>query len=435
MTKKFLSYALPSALAMFISSLYTVIDGIFVGQGVGDLALAAVNVVIPLTIMLFGMATMFAVGGGALISKNFGSKDVETANLMFHQVFKFLLIISFIISITCVIFAGPIVKGLGATPDLYDLAKTYLRFYSLFCIPNIIGIALNSFIRNDGNPKLAMIATLSGAITNIVLDYLFIFPLQLGLFGAAMATGLGQVVTVSIILIHFIHRQGRLRFGNVKLNFNIIKEFSSIGFPSFFAEAAFSIIIYLTNIALVKTVGEIGITTYSIINYLTTPIYLLLLGLAFGAQPLISYHFGAKEQEPMMKYYRLTNKTNYLINFLFIAICFFFGRPIISIFTQDPTIIDMAYVGLNIVNAAFIIIGLNLNTTIYYQAIETPKYSNFLCACRSVIFLPIVLFILTNLFGLHGIWAALIVSELLTLLAFLIFTNIHHITKQAIQLS
>lgn len=435
MTKKFLSYALPSALAMFISSLYTVVDGIFVGQGVGDLALAAVNVVIPLTIMLFGMATMFAVGGGALISKNFGSKDVETANLMFHQVFKFLLIISFIISITCVIFAGPIVKGLGATPDLYDLAKTYLRFYSLFCIPNIIGIALNSFIRNDGNPKLAMIATLSGAITNIVLDYLFIFPLQLGLFGAAMATGLGQVVTVSIILIHFIRRQGRLRFGNVKLNFNIIKEFSSIGFPSFFAEAAFSIIIYLTNIALVKTVGEIGITTYSIINYLTTPIYLLLLGLAFGAQPLISYHFGAKEQEPMMKYYRLTNKTNYLINFLFIAICFFFGRPIISIFTQDPTIIDMAYVGLNIVNAAFIIIGLNLNTTIYYQAIETPKYSNFLCACRSVIFLPIVLFILTNLFGLHGIWAALMVSELLTLLAFLIFTNIHHITKQAIQLS
>ena len=435
MTKKFLSYAIPSALAMFISSLYTVIDGIFVGQGVGDLALAAVNVVIPLTIMLFGMATMFAVGGGALISKNFGSKDVETANLMFHQVFKFLLIISFIISITCVIFAGPIVKGLGATPDLYDLAKTYLRFYSLFCIPNIIGIALNSFIRNDGNPKLAMIATLSGAITNIVLDYLFIFPLQLGLFGAAMATGLGQVVTVSIILIHFIRRQGRLRFGNVKLNFNIIKEFSSIGFPSFFAEAAFSIIIYLTNIALVKTVGEIGITTYSIINYLTTPIYLLLLGLAFGAQPLISYHFGAKEQEPMMKYYRLSNKTNYLINFLFIAICFFFGRPIISIFTQDPTIIDMAYVGLNIVNAAFIIIGLNLNTTIYYQAIETPKYSNFLCACRSVIFLPIVLFILTNLFGLHGIWAALMVSELLTLLAFLIFTNIHHITKQAIQLS
>ncbi len=435
MTKKFLSYAIPSALAMFISSLYTVIDGIFVGQGVGDLALAAVNVVIPLTIMLFGMATMFAVGGGALISKNFGSGDTEHANLMFRQVFKFLLIISIVISIICVTFAGPIVKGLGATPDLYDSAKTYLRFYSLFCIPNIIGIALNSFIRNDGNPKLAMIATISGAITNIVLDYLFIFPLQLGLFGAAMATGLGQLVTVSIILIHFIKRKGQLRFGNVKLDFNIIKEFSSIGFPSFFAEAAFSIIIYLTNIALIRTAGEAGMTTYSIINYLTTPIYMLLLGLAFGAQPLISYHFGAKEQDPMMKYYRMTNTTNYIINVLFIAICFFFGRQIISIFTQDQMIIDMSYIGLNIVNAAFIIVGVNLNTTIYYQAIETPKYSNILCACRSIIFLPIVLLILSKLIGLHGIWAALFVSELLTMLSFLIFTQMKTITKKAIQLT
>lgn len=433
MMKKFLSYAIPSALAMFISSLYTVIDGIFVGQGVGDLALAAVNVVIPLTIMLFGMATMFAVGGGALISKNFGSGNIQNANVMFRQVFKFLLILSLFISIICFLFTGPIVKGLGATPDLYESAKIYLRFYSIFCIPNIIGIALNSFIRNDGNPKLAMIATISGAITNIVLDYLFIFPLQLGLFGAALATGLGQLVTVSILLIHFIRRQGQLRFGNVKLDFKIIKEFSNIGFPSFFAEAAFSVIIYLTNLALITTVGEAGITTYSIINYLTTPIYLLLLGLAFGAQPLISYHFGAKEQEPMMKYYRLTNITNYLINLVFIAICLFYGRPIISVFTQDPTIIDMAYIGLNIVNAAFIIVGVNLNTTIYYQAIEMTKYSNLLCASRSIIFLPIVLFILTTVVGLHGIWAALFISELLTMLSFLIFTKMKTITERAIQ--
>lgn len=122
MMKKFLSYAIPSALAMFISSLYTVIDGIFVGQGVGDLALAAVNVVIPLTIMLFGMATMFAVGGGALISKNFGSGNIQNANVMFRQVFKFLLILSLFISIICFLFTGPIVKGLGATPDLYESA-------------------------------------------------------------------------------------------------------------------------------------------------------------------------------------------------------------------------------------------------------------------------------------------------------------------------
>ena len=135
----------------------------------------------------------------------------------------------------------------------------------------------------------------------------------------------------------------------------------------------------------------------------------------------------------MMKYYRLTNITNYLINLVFIAICLFCGRPIISVFTQDPTIIDMAYIGLNIVNAAFIIVGVNLNTTIYYQAIEMTKYSNLLCACRSIIFLPIVLFILTTVVGLHGIWAALFISELLTMLSFLIFTKMNTITERALQ--
>lgn len=433
MTKKFLTYALPSALAMFVASLYTVIDGIFVGQGVGDTALAAINLVIPLTIMLFGMATMFAVGGGALISKNLGNKDPERANYMFQQVFKFLLILSLIISLICVVFAGPIVKGLGATPDLMADAKTYLRFYSLFCIPNIIGISLNSFIRNDGRPKLAMIATILGAITNITLDYLFIFPLQMGLRGAAIATGLGQIMTVAILLPHFINKRGSLTFGNVKLDIAIIKEFSSIGFPSFFAEAAFSIIIFLTNTALIKTVGETSITAYSIINYLTTPIYMLLLGLAFGAQPLLSYHFGAKESNAMLKYYRLTNITACIINLFFIGLCFFLGRQMISIFTQDAQIIDMTYIGLNIVNLAFTVVGINLATTIYYQAIEQPKYSNWICTCRSLIFLPIVLITLASLFGIHGIWASLLLSEILTMIVLHFKTNMSQLTTDAIK--
>lgn len=431
---KFLNYAIPSALAMFVASLYTVIDGIFVGQGVGDQALAAVNIVIPLTIMLFGMATMFAVGGGTLISKNLGSQNKDQANQMFRQVFKFLLILSIIISITCVLFAKPIVKGLGATDDLMQDATTYLRFYSLFCIPNIIGIALNSFIRNDGRPKLAMLATMIGAITNITLDYLFIFPLQMGLIGAAIATGLGQVLTVVILLPHFVRKKGSLSFGNVKLDFKIIKDFISIGFPSFFAEAAFSIIIFLTNLALVKTIGESTITAYSIINYLTTPIYLLLLGLAFGSQPLISYHFGAKESDEMLKYYRLTNITSCIINIIFIGLCLFFGRQVISIFTNDTEIIEVTYIGLNIVNAAFMLIGINLSTTIYYQAIESPKYSNWVCACRSLIFLPVVLLIQSKLLGINGIWASLLTSELLTLLAMSFFTNMKRVTVRTLEI-
>ena len=432
MIKKFLGYAIPSALAMFVSSLYTIIDGIFVGQGVGDNALAAVTIVMPLTIMLFGIATMFAVGGGALVSKNFGAeKDHEGINV-FRQVFKFLLIISIVISLILAVFASPIVSILGATESIKPLASEYLRYYALFCIPNLIGIALNSFVRNDNRPKLAMVSTISGAITNIILDYVFIFPMAMGIKGAAIATGLGQLVTVSVVLPHFIKKRGKLTFGNVALDKNVIKEFVNIGLPSFFAEAAFSVIVFIQNIAVVNILGEVGLAAYSIINYITTNIYMVLLGLTFGAQPLISYNYGAKNAKNMLEVYRVSNIASIIINIIFTAVCFVFGRNLIGIFTADSNILEIAYNGLNITNLGFFIVGLNLTITVYYQAVEVPKYSNLMCILRSVIFLPVSIFFLMKILGVNGVWLSLLVSELLSLITVNIIANVKVYTKNSV---
>lgn len=432
MIREFLKYAVPSALAMFVSSLYTIIDGIFVGQGVGDSALAAVNIVMPFTIMLFGIATMFAVGGGDLVSKNIGSNNKDKAIKIFRQVFKFLLILSIGISLIFIVFSTQIVKILGATNNLVPLASTYLKYYSLFCIPNLIGIALNSFVRNDGRPKLAMISTLSGAVTNIVLDYIFIFPLNFGIKGAAIATGLGQIVTISILIPHFIGNKGVLRFGNVRLEREIIKEFINIGFPSFFAEVSFSIIIFFMNLALVNYGGETYLSSFAIINYITTNIYMVLLGLSLGVQPLLSYNYGAKKSKKMLKYYSITMKASILINIIFISICFLFGKDMILIFTSDTIIANIAYIGLNVTNIAFIMVGFNLISTVYYQSISMPKISNIFCAFRSVILLPISLFILAKLFKINGIWISLFVSELLTFIILRYFVNIKSYTVRAI---
>ena len=329
MIREFFKYAVPSALAMFVSSLYTIIDGIFVGQGVGDSALAAVNIVMPFTIMLFGIATMFAVGGGDIVSKNIGSNNKDKAIKIFRQVFKFLLILSIGISLIFIVFSTQIVKILGATNNLVPLASTYLKYYSLFCIPNLIGIALNSFVRNDGRPKLAMISTLSGAVTNIVLDYIFI-------------------------------------------------------------------------------------------------------GLSLGVQPLLSYNYGAKKSKKMLKYYSITMKASILINIIFISICFLFGKDMILIFTSDTIIANIAYIGLNVTNIAFIMVGFNLISTVYYQSISMPKISNIFCAFRSVILLPISLFILAKLFKINGIWISLFVSELLTFIILRYSVNIKSYTVRAI---
>ncbi|WP_343009603.1 MATE family efflux transporter [Clostridium celatum] len=433
MIKEFLKYAVPSALAMFVSSLYTIIDGIFVGQGVGDSALAAVNIVMPFTIMLFGVATMFAVGGGDLVSKNIGSNNKEKAVNIFRQVFKLLLILSIGVSLISVIFSKYIVKILGATDTLIPLASTYLRYYSLFCIPNLIGIALNSFVRNDGRPKIAMISILAGAVTNIVLDYIFIFPLQFGIKGAAIATGLGQVVTIGILLPHFISKKGILTFGNIKLEKKTIKEFVNIGFPSFFAEVSFSIIIFFMNVVLVNYAGEKSLSAFAIINYITTNIYMVLLGLSLGVQPLLSYNYGAKKSDKMLKFYSLTLKAAVIVNIVFISICFIFGKGMISIFTSDATIANISYIGLNLINIGFVMVGFNLTSTVYYQAINMPKISNIFCLCRSIILLPLILFILSKLLGINGIWISLLVSELLTFIILRYSINIKSYTVKAIE--
>ena len=429
MVKKFLQYAIPSALSMCIASLNTVLDGVFLGKGVGDLALASVNIVMPLTILFFGLSTMVSVGGGALVSKNFGAGNDEYAIKIFRQVIKFLLIASLFLSVVCFLFAEKIVIIMGATDSLISLSAEYLRYYSIFCIPNLLGLSLSSFLRNDNRPNLAMISTIIGTMCNVYLNYLFIFKLGLGIKSAAIATGLGQMITVLVQIPHFLGKKGKLSFGKSKIEIEVIKEIIKVGFPSFVAEVAFSIIILVHNLVLIKVVGETGVSVYAIINYITTNIYLVLLGVTLGAQPLISYSFGANEDDKILIYYKLANITSLIIALLYFSVCIVFGMKIISIFTFDIKIMNMSYIALNLTNLAYFIIGINLTTTMYYQAIELPKYSNLIGALRSVLVLPIVLIFFAKLFGTNGIWVSMAVSELITSLIVYKFINIKKYTR------
>lgn len=428
MVTEFLSYAIPSALANFISSLYTVIDGIFVGQGVGDTALAAVNIVLPFTVVLFGIASMLAVGGGALVSKNVGANNIDKALNIFRQVMKLLLIICIVTTIVCVTFPEQIVRMLGATDNLAPMATEYLRYYAIFCTPNLVGIVLNSFVRNDNRPKLAMVSTIAGAITNVILDYVFIFPLGMGIKGAAIATGLGQIVTVSMLLPHFLRKRGVLSFGNASLNKDTLKEVLNVGFPSFFGQLSFSIIVFLHNIAFSNYMGEIGISTYSIINYITTNIYMVLLGLTFGAQPLISYNFGRKDKHKMLKFYKINVISSLVVSISAAAICYVFGTSVVGIFTTDPKIAELAYNGIKIACLAYIVGSVNLDTLVYYQAVEIPLFSNLFCIFRAMVFLPICLYVLPKIFGLNGIWSSVLTSESLTFIVMYIIANVKKYT-------
>lgn len=434
MAKKFLEYAIPSALAMFVSSFNTILDGIFLGKGLGDSALTAVSIVMPLVMVFLGLSSLMAVGGGALVSKNFGSRDDERAVNIFRQVIKILIIGSLSLTIICILFSEHIVRIMGATEGLVGLSSEYLTFYAVFCFPNLLGLVFCSFLRNDGRPKLAMLATVSGTIFHITLNYIFIFKLGFGVKSAAIASGLGQLSTLIIMLPHFVFKKGKLSFGAAKIEKDVLKELFNIGFPSFFAESAFSIIILAHNIVLTRVVGDVGLSAYAVVNYVTTNIYNLLMGITLGVQPLISYNFGSKESKKMLGYYNMATKLSFCVSIIFTVICFLFGKEIIKIFTSDKEIILMAYVALNMANLAYLMIGKNLTTMMYYQAIEMPVHSNIIGVLRSILLLPIILLVFSKLFGVNGIWVSMAVSELLTVLIMSKVANIKECTKNAISL-
>lgn len=433
MKKKFLSLTVPSALAMFVASFNTVLDGMFLGIGVGDDAIAGVNIVIPVIMIFIGISNMAAVGGGSLVSKNFGEGDSDKAVSIFREVIKSLVIMCLIISAFCVIFSEFIVIILGAKGKLIPIASEYLRYYSIFCISSVMMVVFGSFLRNDNAPKLAMFASMAATIINIILNYVFIFVLKQGVKSAAVATGIGNSIALMIMLPHFILKKGKLSFGKTNIGVSAFIEAMKIGFPSFLAEAAFSIIIFFHNIALSNTVGESGIAAYAIINYATSNIYNIVLGITMGVQPLISYNFGTENKENMLIFYNMTVKMCIFVSAAITLIYAGCGRFISGIFSNSPEVIDMAVVGLNLTNAAYIFLGVNLTRTIYYQAIEKTIYSNIMGLLRSVIILPIVLFIFAAKFGVNGIWASQFVAEGIVMLFIGITVNISNKTDLAIK--
>ena len=294
-------------------------------------------------------------------------------------------------------------------------------------------VVFGSFLRNDNAPRLAMFASMTATVINIILNYVFIFVLEQGVKSAAIATGIGNSIALMMMLPHFIFKHGQLSFGKTNIGISAFVEAMKIGFPSFLAEVAFSVIIFFHNIALSNTVGESGIATYAIINYATSNIYNIVLGITMGVQPLISYNFGTENKENMLTFYNMTIKMCIFVSAAVTLVYAGCGRFIAGIFSSSPEVIDMAVIGLNLTNAAYIFLGVNLTRTIYYQAIEKTIYSNIMGLLRSVVILPIVLFVFSAKFGVNGIWASQLVAECIVMLFIGFTVNISYKTDLAIK--
>lgn len=413
--KVFFSYLIPAVLGMVFMSINIVLDGIFIGHSVGPNGLAAVNIAVPIFSIFISISLWIGVGGAALYSISLGKGQKEKALQYFSQSVLIVLAVTFLITVLSIWKVESLAIFLGANdvimPYVLDYMGVLVTFGFVFVIQNILSI----FVRNDGNPQLAMASTITNALFNIVLNYIFLFPLGLGVKGAAYATIISATIGMIVILFHFIMKKGMLRFQLPTFSKRDFKEILSIGFPSFISEMAIAFVTVVFNIAFMKTIGEIGVAAFSIVNYLHSLMLLTFIGVSSAIQPIISYHYGAKLFARMKESLRLGEKTALILGIFFLTVGLLLPKPLTMIFgVESGKLFEITIQGIRLFFISYLFMGFNMVIATFYQSIGQTKLSLFITLSRGMVLVAIFTIILTPLFGTVGIWLAMPAAEALT---------------------
>lgn len=422
LSQQFLRYLGPSVVAMWVFSLYTIVDGIFVSKGVGELALASVNISMPFINFVFAISVLFSTGASTIIAMYLGKKDMNKANQAFSLNLFTITILAIIITMVSLISLDHIAKFLGATPDTIGYVKDYLFIISLFNVSFIVSYSLEVIVKADGFPFLATIGVIISAITNVVLDYIFVIKLGYGVKGAAVATGIAQVLSTIFFLSHFLSKKSNLRFKKFKFEFSTIKRIICLGFPDCTSELSVGIVTILFNQSLLRLIGQNALISYSVICYVNTLVLMTMVGITQGVQPLISYNFGAEQSKNVLYLLNLGLKTVLITSVTVFSVSLSFANNITSLFI-NPNEIELFNNTVSVFKQyaiSFLFLGFNLIISGFFVAIERPVSSAIISLGRSLVIVTISLFVLTFLFGGSGIWITTAVSEFICLIISLI---------------
>lgn len=419
--KEFLRYVFPSIITMIFLSFYTTIDGFFVSRYVNSDALASINIVIPITCVVFGIAVMLATGSGALVGIKLGEKNKKGANELFSFITVVLIIIGIALTILSVIFLNPILRFLGTTDRLFPYAKAYGLVTVLMTIPMMLKLYFEYYARVDGSPKISLLMSALGLVLNIFFDFLFIVVFNMGILGAGLGTYIAITISGIIGIMYFKGNNSNLKFTKPKVDFRDLFNSCYNGSSEMFTELSTGITTFLFNKSILTFSGESGIAAMSIIIYIYYFFIAVYFGIAVGIGPMISYNFGAKNKEKIkesLKHSFLTIGWSSIVIFL-ISMCG--GKHIISIFTNDLEVYTIATSGIKLFSYGFLIIGTNIFMSGYFTAIGDGQISAIISVLRSLIFVVVTINILPNFIGLNGIWLAIPIAELLTVFFSIVF--------------
>lgn len=423
----------PTLIAMFFNSILNICDGMFVGHGVGSDALAAINIVAPMFLLTTGIGLMFGIGASVIASIRLAEDNVKAARIIMTQAYVAGAVIFGTIIVLTLIFTRPILYAAGCSPALEGLATDYLLwllpgffFFYLQCV----GMML---VRLDGSPKYAMSVQIVAAVLNIFLDWLLVFPLDMGIAGASIATSFSCVVGGCMVLAYFIWFSDKLKFYRLKMSVKSLMlslrntgYMMKLGFATFVTEFALGVMIVTGNYMFMSLLGEDGVAAYSVGCYLFPLIFSISNAVAQSAQPIVSFNYGAERPERVSQALRLSLATGAICGLMVSAFMWIGSRPMAAIFlATDSAAYGYAVHGLPLLGLCAIFFSLNIVMIGYYQSVEKAVRSTVYTLLRGIIFLVPAFIVLPDLAGVDGLWLAIPAAEVLTLAAIALTSRRH----------
>ena len=404
--KLLIQYAIPSVIAMTAASLYNITDSIFIGQGVGALAIAGLAITFPLMNLAAAFGSLVGVGASTLMSLRLGQKDYKSANHILGNVFMLNLILGSLFTILILAFLNPILIFFGASEQTLPYAHSYMFIISAGNVITHTYMGLNALLRSIGKPQVAMYATIFTVIINAALTPVFIFVFDWGIQGAAIATIISQVLMLVWQIKIFSDKKSfiHLQKGIYKLKKKIVVDSLAIGMSPFLMNAASSVIIIILNQSLIKYGGDLAVGAYGIINRILFLFVMVVIGLNQGMQPIAGYNFGAKLFDRVILSLKYTILLATVVTTLGFVIGVFFPKYVAMMFTRDSDLTQLVVDGMRIVTIVFPIVGFQIVVSNFFQSIGMPKKAILLSLTRQVIFLLPFLIIFPEFWGLNGVW-------------------------------
>lgn len=411
---EFRKYAVANVLGMLGLSCYILADTYFVSKGLGTQGLAALNLAIPIYNMIHGCGLMLGMGGATKYSVYRAQED-RRGEKMFANTLGILAVFGGVFMATGLCFAGELASLFGGEGAVREMAETYLQVMLLFSPAYLLNDVLICFIRNDGNPRLSMISMLVGSFTNIVLDYVFIFPMHMGMFGAVLATGCAPFAGMAVSLVHFVRGKNQFYWIGMLPEFRLSWDTVVLGIPSLVTEISSGIVIIVFNILILGIAGNVGVAAYGVVANISLVVVAVFTGVAQGMQPIVSRTQGKGEMEGARRVLRYGVVTVLAISFLVYALVFFGTDYMVSVFNSEKNLAmaSMAGLGLRLYFAGISFMGINIVLSMYFAASERVLPAQAVSLLRGIVLVLPMAFALSFLAGIVGVWLAVPATELM----------------------